>query len=102
MDHVLGFPIELVAETDPYKGDDKFRVRLLYHGKPLADALVIAFSRKAPQDMQRVRTDSDGHATIELNQSGIWLLNAVNMVPSGFLSKADWESYWASLTFDRP
>jgi len=24
------------------------------------------------------------------------------MIPTGILSKADWESYWASLTFERP
>ena len=102
IDHILGFPIELVAETDPYSGQKQLRVRLLYRGKPLEGALVIAFSRKDPTATQRIRTDKDGRATIELNQPGVWLLNAVHMVPTGILSQADWESYWASLTFDFP
>jgi len=102
IDRVLGFPIELVAETDPYGSDHKIRVRLLYRDKPLPDALVIAFNKKDPLNPQRMRTDKEGHATIELNQPGEWLLNAVHMIPTGILSKADWESYWASLTFERP
>lgn len=102
IDRVLGFPIELVAETDPYGIDGKIRVRLLYRGAPLEDALVIAFSKKDPLDVQRIRTDKDGHATIALNHPGVWLLNAVHMIPTGILASADWESYWASLTFERP
>lgn len=102
IDREFGFPIELIAETDPYGGDKKIRVRLLYRGKPLEGALVIAFSRKDPLTAQRIRTDKDGRATIELNQPGVWLLNAVHMIPTGILSSADWESYWASLTFERP
>ncbi len=102
IDRVLGFPIELVAETDPYGPDKKLRVRLLYRGKPLEGALVIAFNTKDPETTQRIRTDKDGHAEIELNQPGPWLLNAVHMIPTGILSQADWESYWASLTFERP
>jgi hypothetical protein len=102
IDRALGFPIELIAETDPYAGNKKIHVRLLYHGKPLEDALVIALSRKDPLTTQRIRTDKEGRATIELNQPGVWLLNAVHMIPTGILSQADWESYWASLTFERP
>lgn len=99
---VLGFPIELVAETSPYNGEHEMRVHLLYDGKPLANALVIAFSRKAPLDVQRVRTDKDGRATVKLDKPGVWLLNAVHMVATSFLSRADWRSFWASLTFERP
>lgn len=102
IDHVLGFPIEFLAETDPYDGSGKIRVRLLYHGEPLENVLVVAFSKQAPRDTQRVRTDKDGRAIIELNKPGVWLLNAVHMIPTGILSRADWESFWASLTFERP
>jgi Domain of unknown function (DUF4198) len=102
VDHVLGLPIELIAETDPYAGDGKLRVRLLYRGEPLENALVIAFNKKDALNPQRVRTDKDGHATIKLDKSGEWLLNAVHMIPTGVLSRADWESFWASLTFERP
>lgn len=103
VDRVLGFPIELVAETDPYDtGNENLRVRLLYNGKPLEHALVLAFNKKDRHNPQRVRTDKDGHATIKLDQPGPWMLNAVHMIPSGILSRADWHSFWASLTFERP
>ena len=102
IDHVLGFPLELVAETNLYDGSAKVRVRLVYRDRPLENALVIAFSKKDPLEPQRIRTDHDGRATIELNKPGVWLLNAVHMIPTGILSRADWESFWASLTFERP
>lgn len=102
VDRVLGFPIELVAETDPYGHDKRIRVRLLYHGKPLENALVIAFNKKDPLNPQRIRTDKNGRVTVKLDKPGPWLLNAVHMIPTGLLSRADWESFWASLTFERP
>jgi len=32
---------------------------------------------------------------------GEWLLSVVQMVPSAAPAEADWESTWASLTFER-
>jgi hypothetical protein len=31
---------------------------------------------------------------------GVWLVKAVHMIPAKPGTNADWESYWASLTFD--
>jgi hypothetical protein len=33
---------------------------------------------------------------------GVWLIKCVHMVEAGWFSRADWQSLWASLTFDAP
>lgn len=102
-DHVFGFPLELIAESSPYTSDKDraLRVRLLYRGKPLEAALVVAFNKSNPQEKLKRRTDKDGRATLPLTQNGIWLVTSVHMIPAPLLSRADWESFWASLTFER-
>lgn len=101
-DVALGFPLELVAERNPYAlaaGQD-FPVRLTYEGKPLAGALVVAMNSLNPADKQAVRSDQDGRARFQLHPGGMWLIKAVHMVPVPEGSDANWESLWASLTFE--
>ena len=40
--------------------------------------------------------------TFDLTPPGVWLVKAVHMVPAPAASGADWESLWASLTFEVP
>jgi uncharacterized GH25 family protein len=101
-DRALGFPIELVAERNPYqmRAGDTLPVRLTYKDAPLAGALVVAFNQRHPYLKQRVRADQDGRAMFTVGEPGPWLVKAVHMVPAPAGSNADWESFWASLTFE--
>jgi len=103
-DRVLGMPLELVAEPNPYRlaPGATLELRLLYQGAPLEGALVVGLSRASPAEPLFARTDSDGRAALELPTSGMWLVKAVHMVESEERSRADWASYWASLTFELP
>jgi hypothetical protein len=100
-DRILGFPLELIAETSPYRNHE-LRLRLLYEGKPLAGALVVAFNKAKPLAKLKGRTDDNGRVEFTLPRSGIWLVTSVHMIPASFFSGYDWESLWASLTFERP
>jgi len=100
-DRVLGFPLELVAEANPYR-TRTLRLRLLYQGKPLAGALVVAFNQAEPLAKLKARADDNGRAEFTLPRSGVWLVTSVHMIPASFLSGYDWKSLWASLTFERP
>ena len=100
-DRVLGFPLELVAEANPYR-TRTLRLRLLYQGKPLAGALVVAFNQAEPLAKLKARTDDNGRAEFTLPRSGVWLVTSVHMIPASLFSDFDWESLWASLTFERP
>jgi uncharacterized GH25 family protein len=103
-DRAFGFPLELVAETSPYRLGSKkeLRVRLLYQDQPLEGALIVAFNKNDPKTKIKVRTDKDGRAVLNLIRPGMWLVTSVHMLPAAFYSRADWESYWASLTFELP
>jgi len=48
----------------------------------------------------RARSDQNGRATFAIDEAGPWLVKAVHMVPAAAGSNADWESFWASLTFE--
>jgi Domain of unknown function (DUF4198) len=101
-DRSLGFPLELVAEKNPYAigaGQD-LPVRLTYENRPLANALVVAMNRLNPSDKLTARTDRDGRVRFRLRAGGMWLVKAVHMVPAPAGSNADWASFWASLTFE--
>ena len=101
-DRPLGLPLELVAERNPYAAaaQQDFPVTLLYRGKPLRDALVIAINRDDPDGRLRSRTDRDGRVSFRLPRGGVWLIKAVHMVPADAGQDVDWESFWASLTFE--
>jgi uncharacterized GH25 family protein len=77
-------------------------LQLLYQGKPLAGALIIAFNRDRPMEKLKLRTDADGRVRMTLARAGVWLVTSVHMTPASLLSRADWESLWASLTFELP
>lgn len=101
-DRPLGFTLELVAERNPYAiahGQD-LPFRLTYQNRPLAGALVVAINRLNPMEKVTARTDHDGRVRFMLKQNGMWLVKAVHMVPAPAGANADWQSYWASLTFE--
>lgn len=100
-DRPLGLRLELVAEKDPY-ATHRVPVRLLYEGQPLAGALVVAFNKAEPLKKQKVRTGQDGRAQLDVGRPGVWLVTSVHMFPAPPRADADWESVWASLTFERP
>lgn len=101
-DRALGFPLELVAERNPYllRAGQQFPVRLIYQGQPLAGALVVAMNSLDPSDKQALRTDAAGRVRFRLRPGGMWLVKAVHMVAPAAGADADWESFWASLTFE--
>ncbi len=100
-DAAIGCPVELVAETNPYAlaAGGELSVRLLLRGEPLAGALVVALPAADPGLAQAARSGADGRVRFLLPLGGLWLVKAVHMerAPTGL--GADWESWWASLTF---
>jgi hypothetical protein len=103
-DRSLGFTLELVAERNPYTlaPGQELPVRLTYEGQPLAGALVAALNRDTPSERLTGRSDKDGRVRFRLPRGGMWLIKAVHMIPAPRDASADWESFWASLTFELP
>ncbi|UVC19431.1 DUF4198 domain-containing protein [Mesorhizobium onobrychidis] len=99
---LLPFAYEIVPDRDPTTGFGVFRGHIFYDGEPLADARVEALHRQDPSVRLSVRSDAQGGFSLTLPQAGVWLVKSVHMVRAGFFSDCDWESSWASLTFEMP
>jgi hypothetical protein len=114
---ILGYPAELVPLNNPYlaRPGALLRVRALVDGKPVANQLVVAGGRQRGGGRiveRRTRTDADGVARIRISDRGQWYVKFINMVrftgdqsshppgtPAGSPAP-DYESKWATLTFE--
>jgi len=99
---VLGLPLELVPACDPSApaAGEPLVVQLLFRDHPVEGVLVVCASEREPEKEIRARTDADGRVCLAGVGEGVWLVRAVHMVRAGEGVDADWESYWASLTFE--
>ncbi len=95
----LGLRYEIVPTGDP-SFSSSFRGRVLYEGEPVSGALVTAVLRDDPYHGVRTRSDATGAFAFPLRRPGMWLITSVLMREAPFYSAADWESFWASLTFE--
>ena len=103
-DRAMQLPLELIADTDSSArtSDGRRRFRLLHQGKPLAGALVAAVRPGTPDEPIVARTGPDGRVEFRLQPAGRWRIATVHMIRAPRGVAADWESLWASLTFELP
>ena len=103
-DEVLGLPLEIVPVTNPFtaRPGKPYVARLLYEGKPLTGCQLSATSVEEPRSVQTRHTDERGFVSIDATRSGAWILDAVHIVRAVDESSVEWQSFWASLTFEIP
>ena len=100
---VAGQKIEIVPLDDPLAkaAGATLRFQLLFEGKPRPGVLVKAWHKLGAQVTTiRATTDEAGRFVLTLPFAGDWMLNAVHMTPATGSPDVDWDSYWASLTFN--
>ena len=102
---VVGHDIEIVPLTDPVgtKPGESLKVRVLFHGKPLAGGEVErgdGTTIVAEKDIPKFTTDADGIATIPMVKAGPQLLVIDHRVtPSATPDQANEDLYTATLWF---
>lgn len=104
IDAPLGLPFELCIAENPYAlrpGAD-LSVLVTFEGTPVEGVLVGCASKAAPEREVRKRSDAEGRVRFPLDRAGLWLVRAVHMAPCPDTAEADWESFWASVTFELP
>jgi len=99
----LGYPAEVLPLTNPYllRVGDTLAVRCLVDGKPVAQQLVIAGGERQGAAMKEVhsRSDSSGVVRFTMETTGKWYVKFIHMeAVSG--DSVDYESKWATLTFE--
>ena len=101
----IGHRIEIIPLKNPYSLhlNEDLDVRVVYEGSPLPNhkvmATYISYSDIPEDYAQTVLTDQDGIARFRINQKAIWMIRSNVMIPRVNDPNADWESFWANLTF---
>lgn len=103
-DRATGMPLELVAGENPLTltPGAAMSFTLLWQGEPLPDTQVALFRKDGNTETGTktlTRTGADGRASFTLPASGTYMAASVHMIEAAADSNADWQSYWASLTF---
>ncbi len=101
---IMNFPLEIVPETNPYSmgsaSSANMSVQIFFKGKPLANALVRTWHKAGSKvETASLRTDGNGRASFACTATGEWMVSLVKMVEAEDKTQADYESFWASLTF---
>lgn len=107
--HRLGYPIEIVPLANPgaLSVGSTLEALVLADGKPVAGQLVYASyegfhshdDTGTHREAATLRTDNEGVVRVELTRSGRWYLRLIRMLPSDD-EGVDYESNWATLTFE--
>ncbi len=116
----LGFRLEIIPLSNPclLAAGDRLRVQVLFEGEPLAGATVHASyaGRTGHHYALSQRSDARGEAEFLLDRSGAWFVRVLHMVPAPSRmemgtattqsepaapgEEADWESVFATFTFE--
>lgn len=100
----VGHTLEIVPLKNPYalKAGEALTVRVLFNGAPLAGA-TIDFDDLTDQldPLQSAVTDEEGDASFNIDGAGPFKLMTIWGVPLEDRRRADYETIFASLTFDR-
>jgi uncharacterized GH25 family protein len=109
--HRLGYPIEIVPLANPgtLSAGRTLEVLVLAAGEPVAGQLVYASyegfhghdETGSHREAARLRTDENGVARVELTRPGRWYVRLIRMLPVDE-EGVDYESNWATLTFQVP
>jgi len=100
---VLGYAVEMIPQTNPYKlkKGDSIEILCLKDGKPLVGQTVLTGhetgSKLAAE--KTIRSDQKGIIKIKLDGAGKWYAKFINMVKVDD-PKLNYESKWATLTFE--
>ena len=104
-DHVVGFVIEIIAESNPslLKPGEKLPIRVQFRGKPVVGlAVESAVAPLVGQAKVTVvgKTDKGGRVSVPITHRGRWRIHTMVMERCAEQAAADWESFWATLTFE--
>lgn len=102
---MAGQRIEITPLQDPLarSAGDVLRFQLRFEGQPRPGVLVKAWHKRGGQvTTVRATTDREGRFELTLPFAGAWMINAVHMVAATGTPEVDWDSFWASLSFELP
>ena len=105
----FGHSLEIIPEQNPYDlrfGSD-FAFQVLLNGAPVPDQVIRAGSENfhghdasgEHLKFHTLRTDANGRANVLISQKGVWYISLIHLQAIDD-EAADYESHWATLTFN--
>ncbi len=105
----LGYPLEIVPQNNPFelKLNEALRFQVLHNGQPVANHLVYVNHAGFNEDddaerrvnAQKLRTDKNGMASVKISKKSAWYIALIHVHPVKD-ADADYETNWATLTFE--
>jgi hypothetical protein len=96
----VGLKIEIVPLADPYGvAGGKLPVQVLFEGRPLDGVFVYRLFEGEEKYVDGLRTDGEGKTAVAIDRPGLWSLHCIYMRPYSDKQKADWESFFATVSF---
>ncbi|MEK7855015.1 MAG: DUF4198 domain-containing protein [Acidobacteriota bacterium] len=100
---ILGYPVELVPQQNPYKlkKGDSIEILCLKDGKPLSGQVVLAGREESGKikPSPELRSDAKGIVKLRLDGAGKWYVKFINMTKLDDPA-LNYESKWTTLTFE--
>lgn len=97
-----GLPVDIIPLAHPYqlKNGDSITVQVLFKGEPLNNAKILSW-HKLPTGVttNSYISNANGEIRFPVITSGEWMLSCVQMIRLEDDDKAQWQSYWGSLTW---
>jgi hypothetical protein len=100
----LGYPAELIPLENPYdlRSGSTLALRCLVDGKPVPNQFVL-FGGRTPSGgriaQRALRADSAGVVRVPIRTAGAWYVKFIHMARVS-ADSVDYESKWASITFE--
>lgn len=99
-----GQAFEIVLLQNPYllKTGETLKAQIFFMDKLLVNKVVTARNRTGNANTLFLtsRTDANGICSFKLPRKGEWFIHATQMIPCPDKTDSDWESFWASYSFE--
>jgi uncharacterized GH25 family protein len=95
-------PLDIVPAEHPYtvSKDGDFKVKLFFRGERLKKTKVKVWHKLDDKiSQEEYTTDDEGEVKFFLSPEGEWMVSCVKMIRLEDDPKAEWQSYWGSMTW---
>jgi uncharacterized GH25 family protein len=97
-----GLQLDIIPKENPYAmaKDGDFKVMVLYKNKPLTNSRIKVWHRLNDKVSTRnLQTDEEGEAKFFMTTAGEWMISCTRTELLANNPKADWQSYFGTLTW---
>jgi uncharacterized GH25 family protein len=95
-------PLDIIPQSNPYllQNNQPLTARVVFNKKPLVNYDIRVWHRNRNiTQKQYLKTNVKGEVKFKVNTTGKWMISTVKMIALENNPRAEWQSYWGSLTW---